>query len=157
MVEQISYQALSNVLSCWQNAQQKHSCREHIGNAILLQLFNVEPEIKLVFGFTLDQTNIENNPMLRMGLMVHGLRIMKMIDQVLELMGPDTEVLNEILQDQVQRHKRYGVKKEHFAHMGTAIRGALSNLLDKEVYTADVDRSWKEMFDKLTTAMIQSN
>jgi hemoglobin-like flavoprotein len=156
MAEQISYQALSNVLSCWQHAHQQYTCREYIGNAILLQLFNVEPETKLIFGFSPHQTNIESNPMLRMGLMVHGLRIVNMIDQILELMGPDIEVLNEILQEQVHRHKQYGVKKEHFAHMGTAIRGALSKLLDVHVYTAEVDMSWKEMFDKLTTTMIQS-
>jgi hemoglobin-like flavoprotein len=155
MAEQISYQSLSNVLTCWQHAHQKYSCREYIGNAILLQLFIVEPDTKQIFGFSPNQTNIENNPMLRMGLIVHGLRIVNMIDQILDLMGPDIDVLREILQEQVQRHKRHGVKKEHFAHMGTAIRGALRELLDKEIYTDEMDMSWKEMFDKLTSTMIQ--
>jgi hemoglobin-like flavoprotein len=156
MTEEISYQTISNVLSCWEHANQKYSCREDIGNTILLELFEVEPETKFVFGFQPHQTNIEANPMLRMGLIVHGLRIVNMIDQILDLMGPDTDVLNEILQEQARRHQKHGVKKEHFAHMGTAIRGALSKILDGDVYTAEVDNSWKEMFDVLSTTIVQS-
>lgn len=156
MTEEISYQSISNVLSCWEHANQKYSCREDIGNAILQELFEVEPETKLIFGFQRHQTNIEANPMLRLGLIVHGLRIVNMIDQILDLMGPDTDVLNEILQEQARRHRKHGVKKEHFVHMGTAIRGALSKILDDDVYTAEVDKSWKEMFDILSATIVQS-
>ena len=156
MTEEISYQSISNVLSCWEHANQKYSCREDIGNAILQELFEVEPETKLIFGFQRHHTNIEANPMLRLGLIVHGLRIVNMIDQILDLMGPDTDVLNEILQEQARRHRKHGVKKEHFVHMGTAIRGALTKILDDDVYTAEVDKSWKEMFDILSATIVQS-
>ena len=156
MTDEISYQSISNVLACWEHANQKYSCREDIGNKVLLELFEVEPEIKLIFGFQPQQANIETNPMLRMGLTIHGLRIVNMIDQILDLMGPDTDVLNEILNEQARRHQKHGVKKEHFAHMGTAIRGALSKILDKDVYTTEVDNSWKEMFDKLSATIAQS-
>ena len=152
------YQSISNVLTCWEKANQKYSCREEIGSAILQELFEIEPETKLVFGFQPNQTNSKGNTMLRMGLMTHGLRIVHMIDQILDLMGPDMDVLNEILQEQARRHQKHGVKKEHFAHMGTAIRGALSKILDGDnVYTAEVDKSWKEMFDILTATIVQSN
>jgi hemoglobin-like flavoprotein len=156
MTEEISYQSISNVLSCWEHANQKHSCREDIGNSILQELFEIEPETKVVFGFRPNQTNIDANPMLRMGLIVHGLRIVNMIDQILDVMGPDTEVLNEILQEQARRHQKHGVKKEYFVHMGTAIRGALSKILGSDVYTKEVDGSWKEMFDKLSATIVQS-
>jgi hemoglobin-like flavoprotein len=156
MTEEITFQAVSGVLSCWERANQKYSCREDIGNKILLELFEVEPETRLVFGFKPHQTNIEENPMLRMGLMVHGLRIVHMIDQILSLMGPDSDVLDAILLEQVERHKKHGVKKEHFAHMGTAIRGALSKILEEDVYTAVVDNHWKEIFDILSATIVQS-
>lgn len=156
MAKEISYQSISNVLSCWEHANQKYSCREDIGNEILLELFDVEPEIKVIFGFQPHQMNIEANPMFRMGLIVHGLRIVNMIDQVLDLMGPDTDVLNEILQEQARRHQKHGVKKEHFAHMGTAIRRALSKILDNDVFTTEVDNAWKEMFDILSATIVQS-
>jgi hemoglobin-like flavoprotein len=156
MAEEISFQAMSVVLSSWEHANQKYSCREEIGNKILLQLFEIEPEIKVIFGFKQHQNDIETNPMLRMGLMVHGLRIVNMIDHILNMLGPDSDVLNAILREQCERHKKFGVKKEHFAKIGPAIRGALSNILDKEFYTAEVDASWTEVFDVLTAAIIQS-
>jgi hemoglobin-like flavoprotein len=102
-----------------------------------------------IFGFQSNQGNIEKNPILRMGLMVHGLRIVQMIDEVLNWLGPDVDVLNEILSDLGNRHGRYGVKKEHFVHMGEAIRGALSNILDEKHYT-------KEIFDTLSLVIVQS-
>jgi hemoglobin-like flavoprotein len=156
MAEAISYQWISNVLSSWEHANQKYSCREDIGNTILQELFEVEPETKLVFGFQSHQTNIAANPMVRMGLIVHGLRIVNMIDQILYLMGPDTDALNEIIQEEARRHRKHGVKKEHFAHIGTAIRRALSKILDDGVYTTAVDNSWKEIFDILSAIIIQS-
>jgi hemoglobin-like flavoprotein len=137
----------------WENANQKYSSREHIGNEILLELFEVEPEMLSMFGFKLHQQGIEANPMLRMALMVHGLRIILMIDYILNMLGLDMEVLNEILSEQYQRHQKFGVKKEHFAKMGPAIRCALTKLLDKKVYTAEVDKSWKEVFDVLTISI----
>ena len=157
MTEEINYLSISNVLSCWELANQKYSCREDIGNTILQELFVVAPETKLIFGLQPNQSSdMVVNPMLRMGLMLHGLRIVHMIDQILDMMGPDTDVLNDILQEQARRHQKHGVKKEHFAHMGTAIRGALSKILDDNVYTAEVDKSWKEMFDILSVTIVQS-
>jgi hemoglobin-like flavoprotein len=147
---------MSNVLASWENANQKYSCREDIGNKILMELFKVEPEIRSIFGFKSHQQGIEVNPMLRMALMVHGLRIISMIDDILNMLGPDTDVLHEILSDQYQRHKKFGVKKEYFAKMGPAIRGALSKLLDKKVYTVEVDKSWEEVFDVLTNSITRS-
>jgi hemoglobin-like flavoprotein len=156
MVDHINYQSISNVIACWEHANQKYSSREEIGNAILLQLFEISPETKVIFGFQQKQGNIEKHPMLRMGLMVHGLRIVQMIDEVLNWLGPDVDVLNEILSDLGNRHGRYGVKKEHFVHMGEAIRGALSNILDEKHYTKDVDMAWKEIFDTLSLVIVQS-
>jgi hemoglobin-like flavoprotein len=156
MVDHIEYHAISSVIACWEHANQKYSSREEIGNAILLHLFEVEPETKLIFGFQPSQNNIETNPMLRMGLMVHGIRIVHMIDQVLTWLGPDCDVVADILRDLGQRHSRYGVKKEHFALMGVAIRGALSKILDEKQYTKEVDMAWKEIFDKFSMAIVQS-
>jgi hemoglobin-like flavoprotein len=144
-------------MACWEHANQKFSSREEIGNAILLELFEIEPATKIVFGYQPNsRQDIKSHPVLRMGLMVHGQRIVQMIDQVLDVLGPDTDVLKEILADVGQRHQRKGVQKEHFVHMGSAIRGALSKILEPENYSAEVDMAWKDIFDKLSQTIVQS-
>jgi hemoglobin-like flavoprotein len=153
MTTEISFESMSNVLVSWEHANQKYSCREDIGNMILMDLFELEPEILSIFGFKPHQHDIEANPMLRMGIMVHGLRIVAMIDGILNMLGPDSDVLHDILSEQYQRHRKFGVRKEHFAQMGPAVRGALSKLLDDKVYTVEVDRSWEEVFDVLTNSI----
>ena len=156
MVDQIEYQSIVKAMACWEHANQKFSSCEEIGNAILLELFDIEPATKIVFGYQPNQQDIKSHPVLRMGLMVHGLRIVQMIDQVLDVLGPDTEVLKEILADVAKRHQRKGVQKEHFVHMGAAIRGALSKVLEQENYSTEVDMAWKDIFDCLSQTIVQS-
>jgi hypothetical protein len=140
-----------------------YSCREDIGNTILLELFQIAPDTKEVFGFSnqsdpMIKNNIKrSNPILQMGLMVHGLQIVTMIDQILDLLGPDTDILHDVLQEQVliRQHETYGMKVEYFLHhMGIAIRNAFLKLLDRHAYTTEVDQSWKELFDVLCTTTI---
>ena len=93
MVDSISYKNVSRVFNTWELANQKYGSREELGNNILFHMFRADPESKTVFGFKATQ-NVEDNPLLRMGVLVHGTRIFSMIDEVLGLLGPDCEALS---------------------------------------------------------------
>jgi hypothetical protein len=128
MVNDMSYQTISRVLASWDLARQRFGCEEKVGIEILFRLFRMEPETKVVFGFKPTQ-DIENHPMLRMGVLVHGAHIVKMLDGVLALLGPDAEMLEEILGQLGQRHQRHGVKTEYFSLLGDAIRETLASII----------------------------
>ena len=116
MVDAISYKHVSRVLSTWELANQKYGSREELGLEILFHVFKADPESKTVFGFKPNQ-NIADNPLLRMGVFVHGTRIVGMIDQVLGLLGPDSDSLIEFLATLGERHTRHHVKKSYFILM----------------------------------------
>ena len=152
----IDYEEIANVIHCWEYTKKKYSCRETIGKTILLNMFTLEPSTKLVFGFQLHHKNIDQHPMLRAGLMVHGLRIVHMIDQILDLLGPDMETLMEILQDVGKRHEKFGVQKEHYTHLGTAIRHTMKHIMkDEQYYTSSIDNAWTHIFDILSSIIVQ--
>lgn len=76
--------------------------------------------------------------MLRMCVLVHGARIVTMLDGVLSLLGPNVDMLEEILGQLGQRHMRFVVKNEYFPLLGDAVREALSSIIgDKFTYEDD--------------------
>jgi hemoglobin-like flavoprotein len=139
----ISYKLISRVLSSWELAIQKHGSREHLGMEILFHMFRQEPQIKTVFGFQPHQ-NLETNSMLRMGVVVHGVRIFEMLDQVLSLVGPDVETLVEFLETLGERHTNLGVKKEYFLMLSDAVRASLAEMLG-DAFGPQDDTAWKEL------------
>jgi hemoglobin-like flavoprotein len=154
MVHDISYQSVSQVLESWELARQKHGSEEELGRKILLNLFRADPAIKEVFGFQRKQ-DIESNPMLLMGVMVHGTGMVAMLDSVLALLGPDTELLEEVLGSLGKRHQRYGVEKEYFVLMGAAIRDAISDIFG-DLYSDADDKAWKEVFDAMSSEIVRA-
>ena len=121
---------------------------------ILFSLFRAAPEAKAVFGFQPSQ-DVENHPMLRMGVLVHGARIVTMLDVVLSLLGPDIESFEEVLAQVGQRHVRMGVKKEHFCLLGDSIREVIASIIGDE-FTDEDDEAWKEVFVLVTGTILMS-
>ena len=151
MDEAISYKVVQRVLTSWELASQKYSSREEIGMSVLLCMFRTKPETKLVFGFTLKQ-NVEENPMLKMGAMIHGTRIYSMLEQVLNLVGPDMETLVEFLETLGERHSRLGVKQKYFTYLSDSVREVLATILGDK-YTSDDDAAWKAILEFWATTI----
>ena len=152
-LEDICYKQISMVMESWELCAQRFSCREEVGLQILLELFQLDPSIKLVFGFQLKQ-DVGKSPLLRMGALVHGVSIVKMIDSLLGLLGPDTELLAILLAEQGERHARMGVKTTHVCLLGQACKKVISALVPEKDWTADVDTAWTDVFNEVSSEMI---
>ena len=148
MVKDMSYHQISTVLETWELARQQLGCEEQLATETLLNLFDLEPATKTVFGFRPEQ-NVKANPMFMMGALTHGKLLISMIDSVLSLLGPDTEMLDELLSHLGERHLRLGVKVEYFPILEKAISKALGNILGKK-WTKDRSEAWFEVFKELS-------
>ena len=153
-LDDIGYKQTSLVMESWELCGQRFSCREEVGLQILLELFRLDPSTKVFFGFRPNQ-DVVSNPLLRMGALVHGQNFIKMIDAVLGLLGPDTELLGTLLVEQGERHARMGVKQKHIPLLGQACRGVLSNLVSQQKWTTEVDAAWRDVFDELSSEMVK--
>jgi ribosomal 50S subunit-associated protein YjgA (DUF615 family) len=110
-----------------------------------------------VFGFKSDDDVFnENHRVLReAGLLVHGARIVDMLDGALALLGPDEDLLEEILGQLGKRHQSRGVKKEYFPLLGKAIRESLASTMG-DYYTDDHDAAWEEVFGEISALIVKS-
>jgi len=118
------------------------------------RLFELNCQTKDVFG--IDRTVHPSAEELKQsGNLLHAVRMMHMFDAALNMLGPDTETLLEILQDLGKRHIQYQVKPEYFPVMGQAIIFALKETLGSAMTPEAVD-AWVQVYALLSGEIIKS-
>jgi Globin len=156
MIQSIKYQSFLRVLESWEAAKQRYSCAEEVGMAILIELFRADASVKGFFGFSQwSLAEIERSPFLRMGLLVHGCNLVLIIDGLLGLIGPDLDILEEILQQHATTLFVVGVKPKHFGSVLVAMRQALTRTMGA-AYSADLDVAWSEIVREASKTIIRA-
>ena len=79
-----------------------------------------------------------------------------MVDRAINLLGPDTELLTDILLELGTKHERFGVKSSYYPTMGVALIQALQELLGPDKFTTNVKNSWLEVYQALSYDMIRA-
>jgi methyl-accepting chemotaxis protein len=71
------------------------------------------------------------------------------------MLGPEVELLTEILLELGQRHVRYGVKPEYFPSLGKVLIDTLNEAIDPKIFTQEVKNDWVEVYGALSYDMIR--
>lgn len=141
----MNYDSISKVLDSWESARQKFGNEEEIGSKILLSLFETVPEAKAMFGLP-SHAGAGNSRAFAMGLLVHGTSVVRMLDGAVSMLGPDMDMVQEIL---IQLSQLHGIKVEYFLLFGDSIREALSAIIG-ESFSKETDAAWKTFFSYLS-------
>ena len=86
---------------------------------------------------------------------MHASYMIQMLDTALNMLGPDIELLSEIMAELGQKHVRYGVKPEYFPVMGDALDHTLTIHLPK-IYDDSAKEAWKATYGALSQDMIKA-
>jgi methyl-accepting chemotaxis protein len=86
---------------------------------------------------------------------MHAAYLIQMIDTALNMLGPDIELLTEIMTELGIKHVRYGVKPEMFPIMGDALMHTLETTL-KSDFTEPVKEAWLVVYSALSQDMIRA-
>ena len=78
-----------------------------------------------------------------------------MIDRAMQLLGPDIELLTEIMLDLGSKHRQFGVKPDHFPPMGQALIGVMQEMLGSQ-FTDDTKGAYLEVYQALSYDMIRA-
>lgn len=84
----------------------------------------------------------------------HSVYLLEMIDTALNMLGPDIELLTEIMMDLGKKHIRYGVTPEMFPAMRDALVATLTDSLGDD-FTAAAREAWIETYKELSGDMIR--
>jgi hemoglobin-like flavoprotein len=118
-------------------------------------MFDRVPQTKLLFGFPLempiDSESLKDNPRFK----AHSKYMIEMLGKALNMLGPDDELLTEIMSDLGKKHVQMGIENaSYYAVMGESLLLALSEILGSH-FTQEVEESWKIVYGELTAAMIK--
>ena len=86
---------------------------------------------------------------------MHAVYMIQMLDTALNMLGPDIELLTEIMQELGVKHIRYGVRPEMFSFMGEALITTLEQTIGDD-FTDAVRDAWKETYAQLSQDMIRA-
>lgn len=87
---------------------------------------------------------------------MHAAYLIQMLDTALDMLGPDIELLTEIMTELGEKHVRYGVKPEMFPIMGDALLHTLEASLDDKEFSSTVREAWVETYAALSQDMIRA-
>lgn len=65
-------------------------------------------------------------------------------------------ILQQILGDLGKRHIKYGVKAQYIPFMGEAIRYAMEQVLEKDVFTSEVKDAWCEVYEEVSGEVMKA-
>jgi hemoglobin-like flavoprotein len=114
----------------------------------------MDPSAAAVFNFGND-TELNDDFYSSTRLLKHASYFINMIDRAVSLLGPDLELLTDVLEELGRKHSKLGVKPSHFPVMGDALLKILEELLGDEC-NDDVKEAWGEVYQAMTYDMIRA-
>ena len=85
----------------------------------------------------------------------HAAFMIQMLDRAFNMLGPDSELLADILSDLGKKHARMGVKEEWFPFMGESLIEALREVLSTS-FTPDIEAAFKQVYNGLSGGIVES-
>lgn len=84
---------------------------------------------------------------------MHAKYMIQMLDSALNLLGPDIELLTEIMYELGAKHERYGVRPKMFDVMGESLIVMLEEVLGDE-FNQPTREAWVEIYGEISHDMI---
>jgi len=81
----------------------------------------------------------------------------EMFDMAIDMVGPDIDMLTEILEEMGEKHIRYGVSPDMYPLMGVAISDAVSTILGENKFDAKHRDAFKKLYDEMADDMIRGH
>jgi len=155
MPKRLSYTVVTKVTQTWDYAKRLPHFEERVGTDLLLKLFELEPRTKTVFHFDLEY-NPTAEELKESGNLRFAFQMLDSFDSCIHTLGPETEILYEILGDLGRRHRAYGVSPHFFPFFGQAMVFAMGNILGPEIWTKELRGMWQQLYDSFSGIMMKA-
>lgn len=121
-----------------------------------IRLFAECAGAKVLFGFSIDIDPYSPELLTSKRFATHSAYLIQMIDTALNMLGPDIEMLTEIMADLGDKHVGYGVQPEMFPIMGRCLIATLEECLPDGHFTPTVKEAWVETYDALAIDLVKA-
>ena len=152
MIQYCSFKSIDIVLSTWEIARQQESCEEELGINFLIALFAAYPQTKRIFGFAPNQ-DVANNPLLRIGVLVHARRVIDLFNDLISMIGPDLEDLEGTLVELACVLAKSNIDPKNVKDASMTIKETLSGCFGNR-WDQQYDEAWDELLSKVSDLVV---
>jgi hemoglobin-like flavoprotein len=153
---ELDYTTLFAVMDSWEQLRRMPNSGEVAGTILFKHFFTACPGAKVLFGFPEDMDPGSESMTQSKRFIMHASNMIDMLDRALNMLGPDAELLAEILTDLGKKHARMGVRESYFPFMGEALIATLRDVLGASGFTPEIEESWNVVYAGLSTAMVKA-
>jgi len=114
----------------------------------------MDARLKPVFGFNVEK-EVKPFGLQRMGILIHGLGIVKMLDEIFSAIGPDLELLEIIVSELGEKHCKLGMSPDHFLLLGRALLQVLEQVMGDE-WDSELRSAWFQVIRVVSFAISKS-
>jgi hypothetical protein len=122
-------------------------------SVLIFSFFELEPRAASVFSFGKD-IELNDDFFKSPRLVKHAKHYMDMVDRAIGLLGPDIELLTEILMELGRQHTKFGVESSFYPPMGHALIHTMEEVLGDK-FSSSTKNAWLECYQALAYDMIQ--
>jgi hypothetical protein len=124
-----------------------HNSRTHTRPYTQTRFAKIVPEAMTLLGFTGDQVDYVSSDL----FISHAKQFVRMLDSIIDTLGPDLDMLTDILSELGRKCITYRVKREYISVMGIALFQTLKEFDDQ--LTEDIEISWREVYKAISVDM----
>eukprot|EP00523_Entomoneis_sp_CCMP467_P017105 CAMPEP_0168786768 /NCGR_PEP_ID=MMETSP0725-20121227/11448_1 /TAXON_ID=265536 /ORGANISM="Amphiprora sp., Strain CCMP467" /LENGTH=154 /DNA_ID=CAMNT_0008836939 /DNA_START=18 /DNA_END=482 /DNA_ORIENTATION=+ len=149
MMKEITFTNIALVVETWDAARfTDKEFEEKFGYKAVKQMFEMEPRTKSVFGYDKGEDNGNAH------MEIHAKAFPRLIDSIIQMLGPDVEFVEEILGQVGDRHRAMNVNPSFFPFMGKALLVALEDSLRRKL-TDEEREAWEEVYDEIANVIVK--
>jgi hemoglobin-like flavoprotein len=154
MMKELSYFTVSTVIDSWESLKRKENYAEDLGRDLFIKFFDRKPEAKAIFGFDSKKMKNDEDFYKSRAFLAHGKHFVSILNRAFDMLGPNLEMLTEILLDLGGTHRtKYGVKPEYFPILGVCLLECIEEILGPKEFTNGTKSCWLEVYTALTDIM----
>ncbi|CAB9528303.1 Involved in oxygen transport in the brain. Hexacoordinate globin [Seminavis robusta] len=152
---EMDYETIFHVMDSWELLRRIPDHEQIAGTILFTHLFQKCPETKVLFGFPLDMDPGSEKMQQSKPFVRHASNMISMLDRALNMLGPDAELLAEILGGLGKKHARMGVHETHFPYFGESLLEMLHEVLGNS-FTPEIEHSWRNVYKALSGGIVDS-
>jgi hemoglobin-like flavoprotein len=115
----------------------------------------MEPRVLHIFSFGRGLEKADDDLFRSSRVTAHAKHDVKMVDGAVDLLGPNIEILTDILIELGIEHTRFGVQASFYPPVGQALIATLEELLGDK-FTSDLKNSWFECYQAMSYDMMRA-
>ncbi|KAL7569411.1 hypothetical protein ACA910_009598 [Epithemia clementina (nom. ined.)] len=149
-MKEVGYEQIATVLETWDAARfGSKDFDNEFGMVALERMFELQPRAKKVFGYD------KGDDVGKAHASIHATAFAGLFDSVFQMLGPDLEFIEDILQQVGRKHKKMGVNPSFFPFMGQALIFAVEKYLGKQL-TTEQRVAWEEVYDSISNEIVKN-